>query len=133
MRLLASNPSRIMAKASILLFKDVMDHFKQEIGPKDKWKRLSPVTIAGRKKGKRKGTIRKLQDTGALKNSIRPRSTRTTAIVETSIEYAAIHNFGGMAGKNKKVKIPQRRFMFASKKLRNILKIDIGKFFVGSG
>ena len=53
-----------------------------------------------------------LRDTGRLMNSIsaQPVGDRTV-LVGTNVVYAAIHNFGGKAGRGRKVTIPQREFM----------------------
>ncbi len=52
-----------------------------------------------------------LIDTGRLRNSITARAYPNRAIVGTKVVYAAIHQFGGMAGRNRKVKIPPRPFL----------------------
>ena len=77
---------------------DVIDHFQKEAGPSSSW--------ANTKRG---GKI--LQDTGRLKQSIRTSYSKRIAQVRTNMEYAATHNFGF-----KKKNIPQREFMYLSKK-----------------
>lgn len=52
-----------------------------------------------------------LVDTGRLKNSITKQVASNVVIVGTNVVYAAIHNFGGKAGRNRKVTVPQREFM----------------------
>ena len=52
-----------------------------------------------------------LRDTGRLMNSLTREATQTEARVGTNVVYAAIHNFGGKAGRGRKVTIPQREFM----------------------
>lgn len=52
-----------------------------------------------------------LIDTGHLRNSFSTLADNDTARVGTNVVYAAIHNFGGMAGRNRKVNIPQREFL----------------------
>jgi phage virion morphogenesis protein len=52
-----------------------------------------------------------LHDSGQLKGSIEPIVKGDSVIINASKEYAAIHQFGGMAGRNRKVKIPARPFM----------------------
>jgi len=84
------------------------------------WTPLSPLTIARRRKGKGTGSMRILQDTGRLKQSI----TTETAMrmkdknalgVGTSVPYARIHQYGGtqkLFNTNKMAKIPERPFLF---------------------
>ena len=51
-------------------------------------------------------------DTGALRSSIQVTSvTPRSVTVGTNLPYAAIHQFGGMAGRGRKVRIPARPFM----------------------
>ena len=52
-----------------------------------------------------------LIDTGRLRNSITARAYADRAVVGTNVIYAAIHQFGGMAGRGRKVKIPARPFL----------------------
>jgi len=52
-----------------------------------------------------------LNDTGALRQSIDELSDNDTALVGTNMVYAAIHQFGGWAGRNRKVYIPARPFL----------------------
>lgn len=54
------------------------------------WPRLSPNTIAGR----RKGSSRILQDTGRLKTSFTHRVSGRGVSVGTNVEYAPFHQFG---------------------------------------
>ena len=78
----------------------------------DAWLRLSPATI----KQRRKGSDSPLRDTGMLMNSLMISDAYETSggvgvDVGSNLIYANIHNFGGMAGRNRSVKIPQRQFM----------------------
>ena len=52
-----------------------------------------------------------LTDTGRLRGSISEYSDTDSAVVGTNSIYAAIHNFGGQAGRGRSVTIPQREFM----------------------
>ena len=53
-----------------------------------------------------------LVDTGVLRSSITHRILNGHSVeIGTNVTYAAIHNYGGRAGRGKKVKIPQREFM----------------------
>ncbi len=94
----------------------VEDNFQEE-GRPSRWQDLSQVTKDMRRGDGELGKI--LQDTGRLKNSITAEKkegfyeklTDDEMVVGTNLVYAAIHNFGGMAGRNHKVKIPQREFI----------------------
>lgn len=118
-----------------LLKKETDDNFRAQGRPH--WKPLSQATILnrlmgkdreGRSKGissvlrkdgdlrasaKRKleGGLAILQDTGALRSSIRAHSGGDSVTIGSVLEYAAIHQFGGMAGRGKKVRIPARPFI----------------------
>lgn len=89
--------------ASLLGFKDSRDPYGQP------WKPLAPATIARR----RKGSSTPLLDTGRLRNSITRRVLAGGNGVEigSNVIYAAIHNFGGRAGRGHKTVIPQRAFV----------------------
>ena len=106
-------------------FKDSRDPYGQA------WKPLTASTLLGRARrraGKggirtKKGALRKpaqrimasarpLLDTGRLRNSIASRLLGNVGVeVGTSVAYAAIHQFGGQAGRGRKVAIPARPFI----------------------
>lgn len=52
-----------------------------------------------------------LIDTARLQNSITARAGADRVIVGTNLVYARIHQMGGMAGRNKKVRIPARPYL----------------------
>ncbi len=52
-----------------------------------------------------------LQDTVNLKNGIRAFPDKVGVTIGSPLKYAAIHQFGGMAGRNRKVRIPKRQFI----------------------
>src|SRR3990172_10822728 len=79
-------------EARILLYKDIMQHFKDEEGSDKSWDSLKY----------RKG--RPLQDTGRLRLSIQTYSDKDRAVIVTNLIYAKPHNYG-------RGKIPQREFM----------------------
>lgn len=71
-------------------------------------------------KRKLEGGLAILQDTGVLRGSIRVYSDKSSVTIGAArvmtkagspLEYAAIHQFGGMAGRGKKVRIPARPFI----------------------
>lgn len=85
------------------------DNFAEE-GRPDKWIDLSEVTKKQRKKiGKSPGQI--LQVTGQLASSVNTYYDEDSAIIESNLAYAAIHQLGGQAGKNKKVTILARPYL----------------------
>lgn len=89
-----------LKQISILMYKSVMQNFLEEGTDKEKWKKLSPMTIAMRRKKGKDAKI--LQDTGRLRNSIFPVILKDRVTVGTNLEYASIHQFGG------EVRIPER-------------------------
>lgn len=79
-----------------------------------KWAGLSTVTIQMyAKRGIHNSAI--LQVTGALRNSIQGDSDKNSVTIMAgsgaSTAYAAIHQFGGFAGRNRKVKIKARPYL----------------------
>lgn len=72
------------------------------------WAKLSPVT-EGRKQKKNK-IDKILQQDGYLR-LVHPETGRDHASVESDKVYAAIHNYGGEAGKNHSVYIKKREFL----------------------
>jgi len=114
-------PSPLLKKISILLHKSVMQNFREQGTDKEKWDRLSPVTIDIRRKGKGKGSSRILQDTGFLKRSIFPGYIGNEAFVSTNVPYATIHQFGaekGSIAKNVKVRIKDHIRRVKGKRIR---------------
>ncbi|HHK5991384.1 TPA: phage virion morphogenesis protein [Neisseria subflava] len=72
-----------------------------------------------------------LSDSGRLKDSFSTLSDNDTALVGTNIIYAAIHNFGGQAGRNRKVTIPQREFLVLTNEDEQSLMDDVQDYFSG--
>ena len=85
------------------------ENFKNE-GRPDKWTELSEITKKQRTKQKKwPGQI--LQVSGQLASSISTQYDDESAIIGSNLDYAAIHQLGGQAGKNKKVEIPARPYL----------------------
>lgn len=85
------------------------ENFKNE-GRPDKWTELSEATKKQRTKQKKwPGQI--LQVSGQLASSISTQYDDESAIIGSNLNYAAIHQLGGQAGKNKKVEIPARPYL----------------------
>ena len=70
-----------------------------------------------------------LNDTGALRQSIDELSDNDTALVGTNMVYAAIHQFGGWAGRNRKVYIPARPFLQLTNQDKQDLLDDVQDYF----
>lgn len=95
----------VFARCKLIMFKDVMDHFKKEEGPDGSWQKLSPLTIL-RRRGR---NAKILQDTGRLRQSIAGIHGGTGAEVGTNIIYGNTHQHG-----DPKRNIPARTFCFLS-------------------
>jgi len=99
----------LMKNISGIIMDSVEENFEKE-GRPDKWQELAKSTIKQRKKkGHWPGRI--LQVRGELASSITSYYDSDSAIVGTNKVYAAIHQFGGDAGRGKKVKIPARPYL----------------------
>ena len=85
------------------------ENFKEE-GRPDKWTELSESTIKQRTKNKQwPGMI--LQVSGQLASSVNTYYDNDSAVIGSNLEYAAIHQLGGQAGRNKSVEIPARPYL----------------------
>lgn len=100
------------------------ENFKEEGRPK--WKDLAESTKKRReKKGKWPGPI--LQVEGQLASSVTTYYDDTSAVIGSNLPYAAIHQLGGQAGKNKKVTIPARPYLnLDSSDIEEIIDTIIG-------
>jgi phage virion morphogenesis protein len=86
--------------------------FRQESDPwGQQWKALAASTIRRRRKGPSSGRDKILRDTGRLSKSINYRATSKSVTVGTNVIYSAIHQYGGKAGRNRRVTIPRRAFL----------------------
>ena len=102
LRPLMKNIAGIMATAT-------EDNFKDE-GRPDKWVDLSVTTKKQRQKiGKYPGQI--LQVSGQLASSVSTAYDNDSAVIGSNLTYAAIHQLGGQAGRNKKITIPARPYL----------------------
>ena len=102
LRPLMKNIAGIMATAT-------EDNFKNE-GRPDKWVDLSETSKKQRQKiGKYPGQI--LQVSGQLASSVSTAYDDNSAVIGSNLSYAAIHQLGGQAGKNKKTTIPARPYL----------------------
>lgn len=90
----------LMRKIAGIMKDAVEENFEQEGRPK--WK---PSKRAMKQGGKT------LQDTGQMAASVSEDYDNDSAAVGTNKKQAAIHQFGGKAGRGKKATIPARPFM----------------------
>ena len=85
------------------------ENFKEE-GRPDKWVDLSEERKEQRKKiHKWPGQI--LQVEGQLAKFVNTQYDDKSVVIGSNLPYAAIHQLGGKAGKNKKVEIPARPYL----------------------
>lgn len=121
-----------MRAAAQVLRSDILERFDTQTAPDGaSWKPLSAASILSRARRHAPAGYRKrraqtvarfasgakaLLDTGQLRNSIKVlRANAAEAVVGTKLPYAAIHHFGGKAGRGRKVTIPARPFMGLSR------------------
>lgn len=107
-----ANPAPLMAGVAAEMLSLTEDAFEREgvVGGAS-WKPLALSTIAQReKKGQWPG--KKLQrSTAGLAASVLPFNRGNQAGLTVSKPYAAIHQFGGKAGRGRKVIIPDRPYL----------------------
>ena len=83
----------------------IRERFNKEQSPEgQKWKPLAQSTIRRRKKRHKRGNMKILQDTGALRRSIAYEAGSNSVKVGSVLEYARTHQFG-------RGKIPARPFL----------------------
>ncbi len=101
----------VMADFSEYMMTETLEHFEKEEDPQGQgWQKLKPVTKALRaRKKKWPGQI--LQVDALLKNSIHPAYRSHDMSLSSNQPHAAIHNFGGKAGRGEKVTIPKRQYL----------------------
>lgn len=104
----SENLRPLMKNIAGIMADSTEENFKEEGRPK--WKDLSEKTKTARKKsGHYPGQI--LQVSGQLALSITTQYDDTSAVIGSNKVYAAIHQLGGQAGKNKKTTIPARPYL----------------------
>ena len=103
-----SNLRPLMKNIAGIMADSTEENFKVEGQPK--WKDLSEKTKTARKKsGHYPGQI--LQVSGQLALSVATQYDDTSVVIGSNKVYAAIHQLGGQAGKNKKTTIPARPYL----------------------
>ena len=101
-------PEKALNEIGILMKASVDKNFEEQ-GRPEKWQKLSPMTIAMRR-NKDKSSIKILQDTGRLRQSIAHKVTEdgTEVAVGTNVKYAPIHQFGGVSNIPARTIIPKK-------------------------
>ena len=89
-------------------------HFRDERGPDGPWERSAAAAGRDRTKSGRKSRRggKTLQRTGRLKKSINYEAEGDNVQVGTNVVYAAIHQFGGKAGRGHAVELPARPYLY---------------------
>ena len=113
----AANLRPVMEQIGDALREDSMRAFDEQRSPEGApWIPLAGSTLARRRGGG--AGAKTLLDTGVLRNSIgRPMSGGVRTVTKSSVAigsrqpYAAIHQFGGMAGRRRATQIPARPFL----------------------
>ncbi|MBK0063959.1 MULTISPECIES: phage virion morphogenesis protein [unclassified Acinetobacter] len=107
------NPEPLAAALERVLVSQSLQNFHANGRPA--WAGLSPVTLAIYR---RQGIVPQgilQRSAGGLRDSVQGDHDSTSATVGAgsgkSTDYAAIHQFGGMAGRGKKVRIPARPYL----------------------
>ena len=100
------NKTPLLRRIANTMQNTIEESFDKQASPfGEKWKPNAPKTLQ-----KKRGNKILIQS-GLLSQSFTQKVTGTSAQVGTNKEYAAIHQFGGKAGRNRKVIIPARPFM----------------------
>ena len=104
------------------------ENFKVE-GRPDKWVDLAESTKKQRTK-KRKWPGQILQVEGKLAASINTYYDNDSAVIGSNLEYAAIHQLGGQAGKNKSVEISARPYLLLTDDDYKEISDEINKYLL---
>ena len=124
----ASDLKPLMKNIAGIFASAAEDNFAEE-GRPDKWIDLSEVTKKQRKKiGKYPGQI--LQVSGQLASSVNTYYDNDSAVIGSNLEYAAIHQLGGQAGKNKKATIPARPYLELTEDIFSEILYIINKYML---
>ena len=101
------NPGPVMKILGAIVRTSVVRNFEKG-GRPTKWQALSPETLKTKK-----GTaiLREQGMAGGLMGSVNYKPFNDKVVVSANKVYAAIHHFGGKAGRGKKVTIPARPYM----------------------
>ena len=102
------------------------ENFKEEGRPK--WESLKDATIKQRTKKKQwPGLI--LQVTGQLASSVNTYYDNDSAVIGSNLDYAAIHQKGGKAGRNKSAEIQARPYLRLTQEDINEISDSVDHYF----
>jgi phage virion morphogenesis protein len=107
------------------------------LGGSQRWQDLAPSTKKARIKVGKTGDVSKgdaafniLVQKSILKNSITYRTDgKYTLYIGTNVVYGAIHHFGGMAGRGRRVKIPARPWLVIQERDFDVIRSIVADNF----
>lgn len=127
------NPEAVLKSIGEEMLPRIIKRFKSEKGPDGKrWTALSPRTIEARLKRYGNSPLTILRMRGHLAGSINYQVTSNQLRIGTGGEskgYAAIHQFGGKAGRGRKTIIPARPYLGFSDSDMNIIEDELNSYF----
>lgn len=101
-----NNPKEILNEIGILTKNKSEESFEKQSSPfGGRWKANAPATLIQKRGNKI------LTQSGLLRTSLTYKLGNQSVTIGTNKEYAPIHQFGGNAGRDKKVIIPARPFL----------------------
>ena len=120
------NPGPAMKIVGEIVRTSIVRNFEKG-GRPTKWKALSPETLKTKK-----GTaiLREQGMAGGLMGSVNYKPFNDKVVVSANKVYAAIHHFGGKAGRGRKVTIPARPFMMVQDEDWVEMKAALGDFII---
>ena len=120
------NPTPAMKILGAIARTSIVRNFEKG-GRPTKWQALSPETLKTKK-----GTaiLREQGMAGGLMGSVNYKAFGKKAVISADKIYAAIHHFGGKAGRGHKVTIPARPYMMIQDEDWVEMKAALGDFIV---
>ena len=120
------NPKSAMKILGAIARTSIVRNFEKG-GRPTKWQALSPETLKTKK-----GTaiLREQGMAGGLMGAINYKPFSDKVVISANKVYAAIHHFGGKAGRGKKVTIPARPYMMVQDEDWVEMKAALGDFIV---
>lgn len=118
-----------LKQAGTLMLRSVSANFRQGGRPVP-WRPLAFSTL---KRKLRQGySPIPLTRTGHLQRSITYHTSQTRLLIGTSVPYAAVHQFGGRAGRNLAARIPARPYLRFQREDLNRIRTLIVKHLTGA-
>jgi len=121
-----ANPAPAMKILGGIVRTSIVRNFEKG-GRPTKWQALSLETLKTKK-----GTaiLREQGMAGGLMGSVNYKPFSKKVVISANKVYAAIHHFGGKAGRGKKVTIPARPYMMVQDEDWREMKAALGDFIV---